>query len=320
MNNARAHQSGVALISVLLIVALVSALLYHMISRHALTIARSHQGQASSQSMAYALGAEAFGRQILAENWADQEGRLVDHLEEAWAQPLAPFDVDEDEGFLEFQIIDLQGQFNLNALADGDAAEHLNRMRRLLTTLGLDVRIADLWKDWVDADDIVTGFGAEDAQYLLLEPPYRNPNHPAAHISELRALHEIEQEQVDELLPHVTVLPHTALRINVNTANARTLQALAPQLGDGDAAAIVNGVRRFETVEEAVAAIPALNGAEGLLSVTSEFFRIDAMAEINGVRTQLSSTVHRNPDDGSIRVLARDFGRRYVSIHERSDD
>jgi general secretion pathway protein K len=309
------QQQGVALISVLLIVALVSALLYHLVSQHSLAIARTQQSVGTAQSLQYVLGAEAYARQLLAQNFEQRDGRLADHLGEDWAQPMAPFEL--EEGRLELEITDLQGLFNLNALAGMDAAASHPRLLRLLGVLGLDPRIADLWKDWVDADDLTTGFGAEDGQYLLLEPPYRASNRLAGSASELRLLFEAEQEQLNMLLPHVVALPTTTLRVNVNTATAETLHAIAPQLAPERAAALMQMPRAYEDVASAIAEIPELSGAQDVLSVTSAFFQISAMAEVGGMRIELVSIVHRDPDDGSIRLISRDFGRRYMSRLEQ---
>jgi general secretion pathway protein K len=305
------RQTGVALISVLLIVALVAVLVYHLIMQHSLAIARTQQSAGAAQSVQYALGAEAYARAILAANFERPDGRVADHLGEDWAQPLAPFEV--EDGHLELDIEDLHGRFNLNALAASNPTAAVQAMRRLLDVLGLDGRIAELWKDWVDADDMVTGFGAEDAQYLLEEPPYRAANQPVASTSELRLLHEIDQEAVDVLLPHVVVLPNTEMRINVNTATAETLHAIAPAMSLERARSVVETPRAYEDLTAAIAEIPELGGAESTLSVTSAFFRIRAMAEIDGVRTELVSIVHRDPENGSIRLISRDFGRRHRS-------
>jgi general secretion pathway protein K len=305
------RQRGVALISVLLIVALVGALVYHLITQHALAIARTQQTTGISQSLQYVLGAEAFARQILAEKLELPDGRTADHLGEAWAQPLAPFEV--EGGHLELDIVDLQASFNLNALAGSDVTAQHARLQQLLNALNVDVRIADLWRDWIDSDDTVTGLGAEDGDYLLQEPPYRTANRPAGSATELRALLAVEQEDIGVLLPHVVALPTTALRVNVNTATAATLAALSPQLTLERAEAIADMPRQYTDIVSAVAEFPELTPAQGVLSVTSAFFRINAMAEIDGVRVELVSIVHRDPEDGSIRLISRDFGRRYVS-------
>ena len=111
------------LLSVLLILALLSAITYQMVGRQSLVVAQARQTFSGDQALEYALGGEAFARQILYEDWS-QTGQGVDNLTEAWAQPLAPFEV--EDGFLEIQIRDLNGCFNLNSVAQGDVSSGLS--------------------------------------------------------------------------------------------------------------------------------------------------------------------------------------------------
>ncbi|MCZ6710191.1 MAG: type II secretion system minor pseudopilin GspK, partial [Gammaproteobacteria bacterium] len=161
---------GVVLLSMLLILALLSALGYQMVGRHSLVVAQARYTFTHDQTLAYALGGEAFARQILYEDWS-QTGAGVDNLAEAWAQPLAPFEI--DDGLLEVQIRDLNGCFNLNSLAGNDAQRNHARLKTLLRNLSVPESIADSWRDWVDGDEEIRGFGAEDGVYLLYDNAYR---------------------------------------------------------------------------------------------------------------------------------------------------
>ena len=66
---------GVALVSVLLIVAVVSALAYHLMTHHSLTLAASRQLFEQAQLREYALGGEIFARQMLYEDWEQESSR-----------------------------------------------------------------------------------------------------------------------------------------------------------------------------------------------------------------------------------------------------
>ncbi len=81
------NQRGVALISILLVVALVTALMYHLMTQQSLVVAQTRQVIRADQSLAYALGAEAYARQILFDDWNRPESRLLDTLTEPWAVP-----------------------------------------------------------------------------------------------------------------------------------------------------------------------------------------------------------------------------------------
>jgi general secretion pathway protein K len=305
------RQRGVALISILLIVALATAVLYHLLSRQSLVVAQTRQLMRADQTLAYALGGEAYARQILFDDWNEPTSRTMDTLTEAWAIPSAPFDI--EAGTLELSIEDLERHFNVNSLAGDHGPQNLQRFKTLLGALGLDPQIADAWKDWIDSDSDATGFGAEDGTYLVATPPYRTANQPAASTSELELLGMLDNDQLTLLLPHVTALPTTKLAINVNTADAPTLLALTPRLSLARAESLVESDRRYEDVSALTAEIPELSAGVDAMTVTSQYFEIHARVEIDGYRTELTSVVRRNPSNGRITLLARDFGKRLPS-------
>jgi general secretion pathway protein K len=309
MNRRRVR--GVALISVMLIVALCSALMYELLTRHSLVVAKTRQVLYGDQSRAYVLGAEAYARQLLAEDWQDEESRALDSLEEPWAQPIEPFDV--DNGSLELSIVDLDRRFNLNSLAGRDADVQIKRLKTLLNALGLDDRSAELWKDWVDNDQQITGFGAEDGTYLLRDTPHRTANTASASITELALLDGLDPDTLVAIWPHVMVVPSTTALINVNTADAATLQSLSEAMTAARAESLVESVRVYSAAAELAAEIPELKDSLDLMTVTSQFFEIQARAEVNGVRAELVSVVHRDPETGALALLSRNFGRRYQS-------
>ena len=311
-------QRGVALISILLIVALVTALMYHLMTRQALVVAQTRQMVRADQSLAYALGAEAYARQILFDDWNRPEGRAIDTLTEPWAVPSVPFDI--EAGTLELSIEDLDRRFNLNSLAgQTTVAKNLTRLKTLLAALGLDPVVADAWRDWVDADSEAAGFGAEDGTYLIATPPYRTANQAAASTSEIALLGLLDSDQLARLLPYVTTLPTTALRVNVNTADARVLESLSSRVSPARAETIVQSDRHYEDVSVLLAEVPELSDSVDAMAVVSSYFEIHSRAEIDGYRTELTSVVYRDPATGRITLLSRDFGKRLPSIVEAQE-
>lgn len=330
------RQHGVVLLSVLLILALLAALVYQLVGQHSLVIAQARQTFAGDQALEYALGGEAFARQILFEDWS-QTGQGVDNLQEAWAQPLAPFEI--DNGFLEIQIRDLNGCFNLNAVLDtgnrtapdgqtqptlttpGGAAQpqnptaaNLQRLKTLLRNQNVPESIADVWLDWVDPDEQISGFGAEDGDYLLLDHPYRTANHAVTDSSELALLKDMEPEYLQKLTQILCVLPTTELRINVNTANAATLAALSPSLSQEQMLALTEATREYTDVAEVTAEYPELATAADVLTVTSEYFEVQVRAQVDDSLVELASVLHRDAENGTIRLVMRDFGREFRSL------
>jgi len=303
------QQSGVALISIMLVVALVSALVYHLVSRQSLVVAQTRQSIYGDRALAYALGAEAYARQLLFEDWNREETRSIDTLTESWALPGAPFEV--EGGTLEILIRDLDGRFNLNALADPGDRSGLSRFKNLLAAVGLDPTLADRWRDWVDADSETTGFGAEDNFYLGLDLPFRTANRPVASISELRLIDGMTAEGYRAIESAVTALPKLDARININTAGALAMMSLSPQLSLAKAQSLIESDRQYLDTQTLAGEVPELNSSLEAMKVTSDFFEVLARAEVNGVRTDLRSVLHRDPLDGRVTLLSRDLGHRF---------
>lgn len=104
-------QSGVALITVLLIVFLASVAATSLAAIQQIAIRRSTVLQHQQQARLYTLGAEEWAMLALAR---DRKKNETDHLGEAWAHP--PTVLPIKEGTLSIKIRDLQGCFNLNNL------------------------------------------------------------------------------------------------------------------------------------------------------------------------------------------------------------
>jgi general secretion pathway protein K len=302
---------GVVLLSVLLVLALLAALAWQLMGRHSLVIAQARFAFTADQTLAYALGAETFVRQVLFDEWR-QGGGEKDTLLEVWAQPTAPFEI--DNGYLEVQIRDLHRCFNLNSLAGDDWQRNLERFKTLLRNRNLPEVLAEVWKDWVDADQDITGFGAEDGDYLLNDPPYRTADTLAAHVSELALIRGFERTFWDALEGVVCVLPETTLRINVNTASAPALAALSPNLTEAQMEGFVDLPRDYSNVSAVVTEFADLAAAVDALTVSSEYFEVSVRARVDDSQTDLTSVLRRDPASGIVTLVSRNLGRDFRSL------
>ena len=280
-----------------------------MMSRQALTVAHARQVFDGAQAREYALGAEAFARQLLFEDWTTDNTR--DTLVEAWSVPIQPFEI--EGGRIELAIIDLERRFNVNAVT---SPRHLERLKRLMVQLELDPNLADAWLDWIDHDELVHGFGGEDEDYMLMEPAYRAANRPAVSASEMMAVKGFTRGTYERMLPYAALFPVNELRVNVNTAGAVVLRSLGASLAPDAAEALTESPREFTDVAEAVTRYPGLAKTAELLTVSSALFEVRVRVEWNEARAELISTLYRSPDSGEILLLGRNFGRRVPSIVE----
>jgi len=108
----KAGQQGVALITVMLIVALASIIAAQMTTRLQTQMQRSTNISFNQQAYWYAMSAEAFTKRILIKAFKDEP--KVTHLEQIWAEEATTYPV--DFGDISGEITDLQSCLNLNAL------------------------------------------------------------------------------------------------------------------------------------------------------------------------------------------------------------
>ncbi len=301
------RERGIALVTALLVVALATVAAAGMASRQQLDIRRAGNLTDFGQARAYAEGVEAWGRAILRRDRKEGE---VDHPGEIWAQRMSPVAVEGGQigGFIE----DQQGRFNLNNLyAGGKPSEvDLERFRRLLALLELPPGLADRVLDWIDPDlEVRYPEGAEDGDYMLAVPGYRAANRPFVSPTELRLVKGVDAKAYAKLEPFITALPGYA-PINVNTAPAVILQALAPDLSQSDAERLVadRGEKGYASVEDflrhEVLAGQQIESAG--LAVGSRYFLIRAEVFTGAARVRLFSLVERDAD--GVRTLLRSQG------------
>ena len=105
-------QTGVALITVMLIVALCAVIASQMTARMQMQVQRSANITFNQQAYWYAMGAEAFAKRVLIT--AFKEDADVTHLGQVWAQGETTYPVPFGE--ISGEIFDLQSCLNLNAL------------------------------------------------------------------------------------------------------------------------------------------------------------------------------------------------------------
>lgn len=312
------RQRGVALITVLLVVAIVTVVCAGMIARQQLSIRGTANQMQARQAWHYALGGEALAQSILRRDLRTPGGAAgqpaVDHLLEPWALPQPAYDLDEGQGQVQVRIEDLSGRFNLNSLVQDQQpnAAALAQFRRLLLRLQITEPYAERLVDWIDSDQQPTGeHGAEDNAYLLLDPPYRTAGRRMEDVSELRLLLGMRDEDFQRLAPYVSVLPADT-PLNVNTASAMVLSSLADNLSPSAAEALVK-MRLSQPFRDSAnfMAQPALGGVQlqgTNIAVASQFFQVISEVRLADRRVALVSLLRRE-ESGETRILQRNLGQ-----------
>ncbi len=302
---------GVALITALLITAIVGSVAANLSWDNALDVRRTMVMLYRDQAVQVAIGSEGWVRTILAEDFAASQS---DHLDEIWATeiPALPIDSAAVQGTIWGEITDLQGRFNINNLVAGNgefdqAAFH--QFERLLVALELDPRLAAATADWLDRDEIeLIPDGAEDPYYTGLTPAYRTANQPISNVTELAAVDGMDRASFEILLPHVTALPGRTA-INVNTASMPVLMSLGPNLTSGDAEGLVAARADGGFVDYADIFAPLIDqDLVPWIGENSEYFQLKAVVQIDTVRVSLFTVLHRDATSGDATPILRSLG------------
>ncbi len=295
-------QRGVAIITAMLVVALVAVMTYTLAFESQMDARRAQSLLLRDQAVQVALGAESWIAVILAEDLANSD---TDHLGEIWASELPGLPI--DGGTITGEIVDLQGRFNVNNLIDGDGAVdelYLEQFRRLLIVLEIDPRFAGLAADWIDPDQEASfPDGAEDGIYTALTPPYRPANQALVNASELAALEGMDRETFLRLEPHITALPGRT-PINVNTATFAVLGSLDENLSASDVEGLMSE-REAGGFPDIQATFSTLVSDELLaeLSESTGYFQLRVVVQIATVRITFFSILQRTQQGDVVPIL-----------------
>jgi general secretion pathway protein K len=254
LNNKR----GIALITTLMIVALVVAVVVEF-NRTAVAEIEVSRNFSDEKKITYlAISGVNAVKDLLMLDGMYSKG---DTFLEDWAESRAYFESASaalQEGVLEGVILDECSKINVNSLVGVKGQfddiqkqiwERLLNQTRFGLTKDQASTIIHGVKDWIDKDDEVTGiFGAEDSIYR--ERGYRCKNGPLHTIEEMLLIHGVTKEifyggeRSEGIQSYFTVFG--SAEININTAPLPILMALSDEMTE-DIALEMDKFRRDET-------------------------------------------------------------------------
>lgn len=301
------EEKGVALITVMLILALATILAVSMSSRQQLDIHRSANVFNFEQAYQYVLGAESWGKQILIRDSKDNQ---TDSFDDDWAMVLPALPI--EGGKMTGQIEDLQARFNINNLVLNGKPQKLyvDRFKLLLRNLELNEELSSVVIDWIDSNEEIGFSGAEDNEYLNLSPAYRAANQKMHDVSELLLIKGIDFESYEKLRPYVCVL-ESDTAININTASAEVLSSITKDITIEDAKSLIED-RNKEAYKDVAGFLehPLLKQKKikkDGLSVSSQYFQLNSTAQIERITVEYTTILHRE-SEGRVMILKRNRG------------
>ena len=308
------QQQGIALITILVMVALATILAATIAKRQANTAENTAYLMRQNQSLLYAKSAEAFFSELLVDD-ANNAG-AVDYLQENWAKPMPAFPV--EDGFVSGTLQDESGKFNLNSLVNDEGVPNPQAklwFEKLLLRVGLPEKLSEAVIDWQDADEEISGtMGAENSYYQGLPQGYLAANSKFHNVEELKLVRGFEDQKYLQIVDYVSALPASDSKVNVNTAPAMLLASLDSKL---DINAVEQALQKrqanlehFSNINDLWATEPfkqvspdVQSQVNALLGVQSNYFKAKIEVLLSERKRQFSSDLVRK--DKTVYVVYR---------------
>lgn len=321
------NREGMALLTVLLLVAVMAAVCVLILDDVRFSVRRTSNVEHQGEMQAVASLAEALAKQ-----------RLSVMMESApQMTPLTPrwngveHQQPTDTGTVTLTVRDAQSCFNLNSLVFGQGEDLRPSEEGALQFVELGVAVglprarmravAEALTDWMDSGQSVSGAGgAEDGHYAALSRAYRTSGLMLAEVSELRVVKGVDGALYDRLRPYLCALPEARLtQVNVNTLGrdqAPVLTAIAGgqmRLSDAEAVLSARPSTGWKSVE-AFWTHPALNDVvadEALRRQTTlltQYFDLRVDVEAGDGRAVRTALIHVSPEG-----VARTHIRRWMT-------
>jgi general secretion pathway protein K len=301
-----AKQQGMAIISALLIAAVVAVIAAGMLTRQSISTRSLEAEQLRVQGRWVLHGGLELSRQLL---WDGRQRDPLTRLDQPWAQRL------NAQGF-DGRLEDEQGKFNLRNLVANERIDEaqVQAFRRLCELIGVSGGLSQRISQRVIASypyllnpqiaDKALHKNAFDSGRATSPDAERKPQKPSLpmlrSLDDLRSVDGISDALIAKMAPYVTVIPATTW-LNGNTASAPVLAAYVPGLSLERATALIAErdagrwfINRGDFVNRL--RLPQLEMASIKVGITSDWFRLRGEARREQRRVSLDALLHRSED------------------------
>ena len=253
-----------------------------------------------------------------------EDGKDTDSLLDTWAdfKEYSAYSAELFENGLFFvEITDLTGKIQINSLINQDGnynSKQKELLIRLLTSEEFDMDIdeaediTDAIKDWIDKDDEVTRFGAEDSYYQSLESPYPCRNRSLESLDDLLLIKGISRDLYYGTDGDPGISAYLTVRgkgqVNINTTDPEVLKILSDDMDQQMVEEIIsyrldedNDLNSSTWYKDALGTNEDIIDP-GLITTRSRYFEITSTAFKDHISRGIRAEIMR--DAGTIIVLS----------------
>ncbi|WP_047228934.1 type II secretion system minor pseudopilin GspK [Pseudomonas brassicacearum] len=308
-----AKQRGMAVISALLIAAVVAVIAGGMLTRQTLFTRSLEAEQLRIQGTARLQGGLQLSRQLL---WDARQRDPLTRFGQAWANPFVMAGSSLADIPFEGRLEDEQGKFNLRNLVANERMdqEQVRTFERLCEQLGIAATVRArivarviaayprlLNPELADKAAVSTAFDSGRSTSPDAPGTPLAPTRPMLRtLQDLRSIKGVTPQVLETLAPYVTILPANTW-LNGNTASAPVLAAYVPGLSLQRAQALIaerDGGHWFINRGDFVNRLrmPELEMASVKVGITSDWFRLRGQARSGQRRVVLDALLQRSQD------------------------
>ncbi|MDD2034061.1 type II secretion system minor pseudopilin GspK [Pseudomonas sp. 39167] len=308
-----AKQRGMAVISALLIAAVVAVIAGGMLTRQTLFTRSLEAEQLRIQGTARLQGGLQLSRQLL---WDARQRDPLTRFGQAWANPFVMAGSSLADIPFEGRLEDEQGKFNLRNLVANERVdqEQVRTFERLCEQLGIAATVRArivarviaayprlLNPELADKAALSTAFDSGRSTSPDAPGTPLAPTRPMLRtLQDLRSIKGVTPQLLETLAPYVTILPANTW-LNGNTASAPVLAAYVPGLSLQRAQALIaerDGGHWFINRGDFVNRLrmPELEMASVKVGITSDWFRLRGQARSGQRRVVLDALLQRSQD------------------------
>ena len=314
-----ARQRGIALLVAIVMFAIATTVAAAITYNKAMAARRAAATFTLEQALQAGMAAESFAAVVLEDNGNKNKTQLND----AWAEPFGPVEIEGTGVWIQAQLEDLTGRFNLNSIVAFQGPplntykvdQHQYEVfQEILRGLNIDLRYADLLVDWIDTDSQPEPQGGEDTMYMTQMPAYRPPNTFITHTSELLALPGFGAANYAKIAPLVAALPNDE-KVNTCTASGLVLDVTQND-PNGNIAYRNQDLKQYREKGCWPINVDYINGiidakakaaAQSRVAEKSSWFRLRTNIRIGTAEFVLYSVLYREPNN-RVRTIQRSFG------------
>jgi general secretion pathway protein K len=297
MTNKTLNRQGIAIISVMIVIALISASVSLMLQRFGKDLQQTKYTLNQTQALNHLYSIETWAKIILSN---DESG--FDNLNEDWATAITPIKI--EGGSLYGKLTDLQSRLNLNNLIDLKTDSYLAQYRSFF--YDCINRLNTQLNQQAMADTIFSFAVNRSPKPKLFEQ-----------LAELKTIKTITEKDYLKIRPYLSALP-TLSPINVNTASKEVLSCLHPQLSGNLAQKLIRYRKNqpFDSIDQfwsyAQSLMPNLTLEQIKVSfpgeytnILSNYFILDTEITIEKNKVIGQTILHRK--DGKITIMNRSY-------------